>query len=85
MDWLTCPVCDRGVISISRWRGIYLCEQCMKKFEKIERIISNGQVLEGPALHSVLKHFGQEEVEVIRESDTVKSSEIKKKRKRKTK
>lgn len=79
---LLCPVCEKGVRLILKWRGIYLCTPCKNKFEKIEKIISIGQVLEGPRLASVLRYFGEEELEKIEESDTVHLDKIKKRRRK---
>lgn len=80
--YLTCPVCERGVMLILKWRGIYLCTPCKDKFEKIEKIIKVGQVLEGPRLESVLRYFGDSELEEIENSETVHLEKIKKRRRK---
>lgn len=66
IDKLQCPVCEKVVYSISRWRGLYICTPCIKKYEKIELLIKNGQVLQGPQLQAVLSFFGSEEIKQIK-------------------
>ena len=79
---LTCPVCEIGVRLILKWRGIYLCTPCKCKFEKIEKMIEVGQVLSGRRLNSVLRYFGESELEKIEDSETVHIDKIKKRRRK---
>jgi hypothetical protein len=72
-DPLFCPVCEKVVYSISRWRGLYLCTPCFKKYEKIEALIQHGQVLAGPKLQAVLKFFGEEELANIKNAKLPKT------------
>lgn len=65
---LSCPVCIRQVSCIEKWRGIYLCTPCRKKYEKIEFLIKNGQVLNTAAIRSIIVQFGQEEVKEIKKA-----------------
>ena len=81
--FLPCPVCEKGVMMILKWRGIYLCTPCRNKFEKIEKIIMVGQVLEGPRLDAVLSYFGKDELEEIEKSETVHIKKTKKRRRKK--
>jgi hypothetical protein len=72
MSYLDCPVCLRQVSSIERWRGLYVCNPCIKKYEKIEFLIQNGQVLNSVAMRNIVQMFGKEELEAIKSSVKVK-------------
>jgi hypothetical protein len=75
IDPLHCPVCEHWVTIIEKWRGLYLCTPCRKKYEKIESLIRDGQVLDHQSLQSILRYFGNGEMHNIKESEflTVKN------------
>jgi acetyl-CoA carboxylase beta subunit len=71
IDQLCCPICVHRVYLLEKWKGIYLCTPCRKKYEKIEAIIREGQVLDHQSLNSILRYFGPDEMAKIEESTTV--------------
>lgn len=77
-----CPVCQRQTSNIERWRGYYLCAPCANKYEKIDEMIKNGQVLTPSQLDDILSTFGKEELEVIKNSKTVRLTQRKGRKRR---
>jgi len=75
-----CPVCERMVSKIEKWRNIYICVPCIDKFEKIEGLLKDGQYLDQIKLDEVLREFGENELQKIKDSESV---HIRKKRGRK--
>lgn len=71
MNIRKCPVCQRCISHITRWRGIYICTPCSSKFEKIESILKNGQYLNFDQLGEVLAEFGEKELKDIESSKIV--------------
>jgi len=71
MNIKKCPVCERGVSHLEKWRGIYVCVPDIKKFEKIEAILKSGQYLNSEQLNEVLIEFGDKELKSIEESKIV--------------
>ena len=68
---IPCPVCERMCAHIKKWRGIYICSPCSNKFEKIEKIIKEGQILNGKKLETILREFGPEEMEEIKKASNI--------------
>ena len=67
----TCPVCERMVRKIEKWRHIYICVPCLDKFEKIEEILKSGQFLDEAHLREIVNQFGKTELDKIKNSESV--------------
>jgi len=79
---IECPVCDRLTSVIRKWRGLYICTPCISKFEKIEKAIADGQVLDTRKLETILHYFGDKELREIEASATIIVKEKKGKKKK---
>jgi len=68
------------VSQFEKWKHVYICVPCTRKWEKIDDILKNGQYLDEIKLAHVLSQFGDSELDEIKGSEYV---HIKKKRGRK--